>query len=258
MSIFSRLTKTNSTGIVSLQNNYVATTAPTVNDDTSEGYSVGSVWIDVTGDERYVCLDATEGNAVWEKTTVGTATEVVNTPAGNISATNVQSAINELDNEKANTGDIPVKASTAEVDAGTNDAKFPTPDALAGSYVGTKSVVILPFGSDEAVATGDGTLAFTVPASMNGMNLVNVVASVHTKGVTGTTDVQIRARTGGVDSDMLSTKITLGDEFFASDEVIDPDNDDVATGDQIFVDVDAVHSGTAPNGLSVALEFRLP
>lgn len=149
-------------------------------------------------------------------------------------------------------------AITSEVDTGTDATRAVTPDALAGSNLGTKSVVIVPFGSGDAVAIGDGTLAFTIPASMNGMNLVNVVASVHTKGITGTTDVQIRARTGGVDSDMLLTKITLGDEFFVSDEVVDTANDDVATGDQIYVDVDAVHSGTAPNGLSVALEFRLP
>ena len=52
-----------------LQSNLSATTAPTANDDSDDGYSVGSTWINVTTDEAYVCLDATVGAAVWENTT---------------------------------------------------------------------------------------------------------------------------------------------------------------------------------------------
>jgi len=112
------------------------------------------------------------------------------------------------------------------------------------------------FESGISVQTGDGAVAFTIPAYMNGMELIDVVASVHTKGITGTTDIQIRRRRAGSDVDMLSTKITIGDEFFASDEVINTSNDDVNTGDQIYVDIDAIHSGTAPKGLSIVLTFK--
>lgn len=42
-----------------------ATTAPTVNDDASAGYGVGSAWIDVTNDKAYTCVDATTGAAIW-------------------------------------------------------------------------------------------------------------------------------------------------------------------------------------------------
>lgn len=42
-----------------------ATTAPTVNDDTNDGYKVGSLWIDTTNDVVYVCVDASAGTAVW-------------------------------------------------------------------------------------------------------------------------------------------------------------------------------------------------
>lgn len=41
------------------------TTAPTVNDDTNDGYKVGSLWIDTTNDVAYVCVDASVGAAVW-------------------------------------------------------------------------------------------------------------------------------------------------------------------------------------------------
>ena len=102
------------------------------------------------------------------------------------------------------------------------------------------------------------TYAFTIPPTFDGWNLIDAIASVTDKGITGTTDVQVRRRRAGSDADMLSTKITIGDEFFAADGVINESNDDVNTGDQIYVDVDAIHSGTAPNGLSVNLVFRLP
>jgi hypothetical protein len=52
------------------KNNYTATTAPTVNDDVDSGYAVGSFWYDITGDESYICLDATDGAAVWLNTTL--------------------------------------------------------------------------------------------------------------------------------------------------------------------------------------------
>lgn len=48
------------------QNNYSATAAPTVNDDSDSGYSVGSKWIDITNDNVWHCVDATVGAAVWE------------------------------------------------------------------------------------------------------------------------------------------------------------------------------------------------
>lgn len=104
------------------------------------------------------------------------------------------------------------------------------------------------------VAIGDGTEAFTVPRAWSGKSVRNVLASVHAKGVTGTTDVQVRRRRAGVDADVLSTKITIGDEFWAQDGVIDSSNKDLQTGDQLYIDVDAIHSGTAPQGLSVTVE----
>ena len=49
--------------------NLIATVAPTVNEDSDDGYSVLSRWADVTADKEYVCLDATVGAAVWTETT---------------------------------------------------------------------------------------------------------------------------------------------------------------------------------------------
>ena len=66
----------------------------------------------------------------------------------------------------------------------------------------------------------------------------------------------VRRRRAGADVDMLSTKVTIGDEYFASDGVINASNNDVNTGDQIYVDRDSIHSGTAPLGLSITLMFE--
>jgi len=62
-----------------------ATSAPTVNNDVDEGYTVGSRWLDITNDKSYVCLDNTNGAAVWTETTQSggseTFTELSDTPA---------------------------------------------------------------------------------------------------------------------------------------------------------------------------------
>lgn len=59
-----------------LKNNFAGVAAPLVTNDSSQGYSIGSRWIDTTGDESYICVDNTVNAAVWSKTTVGTIAEV--------------------------------------------------------------------------------------------------------------------------------------------------------------------------------------
>lgn len=48
-----------------LKNNLGAITAPTVDNDSSEGYAVKSRWTDLAGANVYECIDATVGAAVW-------------------------------------------------------------------------------------------------------------------------------------------------------------------------------------------------
>lgn len=50
-----------------VKNNYNATADPTMNDDSGDGYSVGSTWINITDDKAFVCLDASVGAATWEQ-----------------------------------------------------------------------------------------------------------------------------------------------------------------------------------------------
>jgi len=55
---------------------------------------------------------------------------------------------------------------------------------------------------------------------------------------------------------MLSTGVTIGNELYAADGVINTSYDDIENGDVIYVDVDAVHSGTAAKGLFVTLNLK--
>lgn len=53
--------------------NRTAVVAPTVNDDSGDGYSEGSLWIDTATNNGYLCLDPAAGAAVWlQITTAGT------------------------------------------------------------------------------------------------------------------------------------------------------------------------------------------
>lgn len=40
-------------------------TSPTINDDAAAGYLKADIWIDQTGGDAYVCIDTTNGAAVW-------------------------------------------------------------------------------------------------------------------------------------------------------------------------------------------------
>lgn len=64
-----------------------ATAAPTTSDDSGDGYGPGSIWIDVTNDVAYVCVDASVANAVWDRISYNTSLDDISALAktdGNI------------------------------------------------------------------------------------------------------------------------------------------------------------------------------
>ena len=54
-----------------IQHKFDATVAPGATDDSGSGYAVGSLWIDVTGDASYFCVDSTSTAAVWNSLSGG-------------------------------------------------------------------------------------------------------------------------------------------------------------------------------------------
>lgn len=154
-------------------------------------------------------------------------------------------------------------ATAAETTTGTDATRAVTPDGFAGSDYGIRIVTILVEGGATDLVTGDSLNGnfFRVPVELNGYNLVSVGASVFVAGITGNTDIQVNNHTQT--ADMLSTVMRIettetDTSTSAQPGTIDTANDDVATGDLITIDVDAVQTGTAPKGLVVTLGFQLP
>jgi hypothetical protein len=152
-------------------------------------------------------------------------------------------------------------------------AKFDSSGRLVTGGSARKSVQmeIFPIGTN--TATGDGKAYFRVPTSLNGMNLVAVNANVIAAGTTGTLNIDIArcaattagaicTGTGTSIADMLSTNLTIDSgendtATAAAAAVIDTGNDDVATGQVLRIDIDAVHT-TPATGLILNMEFALP
>ena len=124
------LRRTGSEAYTVVRDNWGASTDPGVNDDTSAGYVVGSHWINTTADKSFICVDSTNGAAIWTETTAGAGGGISNvvedvTPQlggqldvngqaiGNgteelISFTETASAVNELRVTNAATGNGPI------------------------------------------------------------------------------------------------------------------------------------------------------
>ena len=121
---------------------------------------------------------------------------------------------------------------------------------------GAKGFGICLFEREVSVTLVNGQTMFTVPASMNGMHLSAVVASLgNNKGIGDTTDVRLTKRREGSNYYMFTTDILIGDVWWADSCVIDPAQSEILTGDTIRVDVIAVHT-TPPKGLTISGTFE--
>lgn len=153
-------------------------------------------------------------------------------------------------------------ATAAETTTGTDATRAVTPDGLAGSEYGVEVVGIMASDMSTAITTGDGKAGFMVPSKLNGWNLIRAHAGLlGAQSTSGLPTIQIRRVRSGTPADMLSTKITIDanestSHTAATAAVIDTANDDVATGDLIYVDVDV--AGTGAKGLIVNLSFQAP
>ncbi len=63
-----------------------ATSAPSASNGDYQGWVVGSTWFDVSADKGYVCIDSTDGNAVWKRLDSDPITSDVFTGDGNETA----------------------------------------------------------------------------------------------------------------------------------------------------------------------------
>lgn len=151
-------------------------------------------------------------------------------------------------------------ATTAETTTGTATDRAVTPDGLAGSDYGKRVIQIqVADPAGDAITTGDGKAYFFISSELNGYNLVDADACVTTVSSSGAPTVQVRNVTDS--QDMLSTAITIDANektsyTAATAPVINTSYDDVATGDEIAIDIDG--AGTGAKGLTVILTFQKP
>lgn len=147
-------------------------------------------------------------------------------------------------------------AIASEVNTGTSTTLAVTPDALAGSVMGTKGFCVIAVAPTTDVSAADGKAYIMIPECMNGMNLVRANASVITAGTTNATTIDIYNVTDS--HDMLSTAISIASAgTIGTAGTVNASYDDVATNDVLRIDVTSA-STTNAKGLQIILEFRLP
>lgn len=176
--------------------------------------------------------------------------EVIKTPA-------TASAVNEITVTNAATGNAVQVATTG----GDTNIDLEINPKGTGVIKGKTTVEIELFAADTDMEVKDAVRFFRVPKELDGFNLVAVGAAVYTAGDTGTADIQIRNHTDT--ADILSTKLTIDSgetdsSTAATAAVINTATDDVAEGDIIAIDVDAIHSGTVAQGAVVYMTFAKP
>jgi hypothetical protein len=191
-----------------------------------------------------VIVDDVAGTPVTEKRTIGQLKTHV-TPG---SASDTAQGIVEL-------------ATAAETTTGTDTGRAVTPDGLAGSIFGQKSVTVVLNGTT-ALTTSEKAY-FRIPPDLNGMNLVSVAAAVGTGAAgsssSGTPTFTIKNVTDN--QQMLSTSLTVDANEYtsataATAAVINTTYDDVATDD--LIEVAVTTAGTGVTYASVRMTFQLP
>ena len=102
-------------------------------------------------------------------------------------------------------------AIASEVNTGTSTTLAVTPDALAGSVFGTRTLILKVMEETTVVTSGDGKMYFTIPVELNGMDLVSIGAHVYTAD-TGTNHISVNIyRTTGTAHNMLSAAMQIED-----------------------------------------------
>ncbi len=176
--------KTGAGAYEAIKSNLSAAVAPTVNEDSGDGYAVGSIWIDTTADKAYVCLDATVTSAVWIEVTQSGSGAVVTTKG-------------DLFGYDTTNKRIPVGANGEHLEADSTQAlglKWAVPSGGGGGMTVKHKSANYTAVAGEIVFCDSSGGAFTVtlPITPSGDDRVTVVDS---SGSAGTNNITV-ARNG--------------------------------------------------------------
>jgi len=137
----------------------------------------------------------------------------------------------------------------ATLNTGIDTTKVSPVNVVSGSIYGRKNIVLHIADSATSLTIANGTVGVPIPSDLAGWIVKIVRSRMATAGSgAGTTDFQLRIiAPGGVNRDVLSTKITASAQDNVADGIINASNATLATGDLLFADVDALEA-VAPTG----------
>jgi hypothetical protein len=143
--------------------NHVATSDPTANDDSTDGYTVGSWWFRTDTNEWFICNDATPTAAVWVVVPTGKKTRLQTTDGASTLAASITLADPE-------TVMVDVLVTARRTDAGTDHAAY---QRKAAAYRNGAGAVLI--GAVDASLTRETDASWDVTITVSGNDLqVNV------------------------------------------------------------------------------------
>ena len=146
--------------------NYSAAAAPTVTDDTSAGYAVWDKWLDTAGGEAYLCLDATEGAAVWELVSLDAA-DLASLFAGKVDVETGKSLVADTEIAKIHAQNTDTGTSSSTFQIGSGGAKVKNDS-------GTLKVRNAADDADAPVTASTGTFSESVSAGITNLGTCTV------------------------------------------------------------------------------------
>lgn len=223
--------------VIGIVNNYTATTDPTVNDDESEGYSVGSIWYNTATPESFLCTDATDGAAVWINISLGVddlGTMAFEDAADYYTETEVDSIISGL-----SLGKVIKTASFSTGAVATGTTQIPYDNSIPQNTEGNEymTLAFTPLRADStlliestAIAAGTAatqeviTMALFIDSTANALaastqcypapNYAMTLSINHTMASPGTSEVTFKIRLGLRTSGTLTFNGVNGTRLF--------------------------------------------
>lgn len=151
-------------GFTYVKNNFAGTVAPTITNDSSQGYQITSLWLDTVGQNLYMCISAVIGAASWINITASSG---------------IAATIGKLYNSSADTvlgyGTNKIVASTLMVSATLNGSGNESMNIKSAAYTasGTNTYAITPSPAITSYASGQAF--FVIFSNANtGASTINV------------------------------------------------------------------------------------
>ncbi len=253
------LRKTGAGAYTAMKTNLTATAAPGTGNDNTQGYAIGSVWIDVTNDVVHQCVDISTGAAVWKDLSAGAGGGEANTASNgggqgvgvwdakagvdlvfrNLVAASTRLTVslddanNEIDLDVA-VASLTVAgavelATIAEVNTGTDATRAVTPDSLEGSALQIKvdGVEALADVTDTANVTAAGALMDSELADIAAIKAIDQGLAVADNVTHANLILSGNLTVNGTTTTINSNTVEIGDNIIVlnSDEVGVPSQD---------------------------------